>query len=208
MPPSDSGSKSVTLLLDELKDGSEIAATELWQRYFKRLVALAGHQLGRAPKRISDEEDIALNVFHSLFQGIEQGRFDQLDDRDDLWRLLVVMTKHKSMNQIRHQTAQKRGGRQVRGHTIFDVPGESNSAGFDNFFGDEPTPEFLVEIVEEQERLLDLLQDAGLREIAILRLEGYSVNETAEKIGISPRSVKRKLALIRQSWIVELQSSE
>lgn len=197
--------RSVTVWLNELKDGSDYAANELWQRYFARLVALARNRLANIPKRVSDEEDVALNVFHSLCQGAEQGRFDQLNDRDDLWRLLVVMTRHKSLNQIRQQRAQKRGGQNVRGNSIFEGAGSNASArDFDFFFNDEPTPEFLVEVQEEQQRLLNLLTDESHRRIAILRLQGYSVQEAAEKMGISARSIKRKLALIREIWALEL----
>ena len=207
MALSDSDYRSVTLWLNELKEGSDDAASQLWRRYFERLVLLAKQRLGKAPKRIADEEDIAINVFRSLCDGIENGRFDQLDDRDDLWKLLVVMTRHKAMNQMRHQTAKKRGGRDVKGHSIFERKAlvDSNVADFDVFFSDDPTPEFLVEVQEEQDRLLNLLADDSHRDIAKLRLQGFSVDETAKQIGISSRSVKRKLALIREAWIVEFQ---
>ncbi len=202
MQSSDSSNHSVTRWLDDLKEGSDDAANELWQRYFGKLVAVARKRLGGAPKRVSDEEDVALNVFHSLCDGVEKGRFDQLHDRDDLWKLLVVMTRHKSMNQLRHQTTQKRGGRNVSGHSIFD--GFENQ-GFELFLGNDPTPDFLVEVQEEQDRLLSLLTGKDHRNIAELRLQGYSVEETAAKLEISPRSVKRKLALIREVWVVEFE---
>ena len=207
MTHSDLSLHSVTILLDELKNGSNEAAKDLWERYFQRLVRLAKVRLGNAPKRISDEEDIAINVFRSLCEGAENGRFDELGDRDELWKLLVVMTKHKTMNQLRHQTAQKRGGRNVSGHSIFDhKAGEEMPANFDMFFGDEPTPDFLVEVQEEQIRLLNQLHDHSQRQIARFRLQGYTVDETAKKMGISPRSVKRKLSLIRETWLLEFQS--
>ncbi len=198
--------RSVTLWLKELEQGSGAAANELWRRYFERLVKLAGKNLRNVPRRISDEEDVAINVFHSLCDGVENGRFDQLDDRDDLWKLLVVMTRHKTYNQIRHQTAKKRGGKEVRGHSILGDGSEvGGAAGFDVFFGNGPTPEFLISVQEEQERLVGLLSDASHRQIVQLRLQGYSVDETAEKMDISPRSVKRKLAIIREAWTAEFE---
>lgn len=194
---------SVTLWLNELKHGSEEAATELWQRYFSKLIALANRKLGPAPRRVTDEEDLALDVFNSLCDGAERGRFERLNDRDDLWKLLVAMTRNKSANQLRSQSALKRGGQKVRGLSIF-VDASGDGQGLDVFLGDDPTPEFLVQIQEEQERLMNLLRDENHRQIAQLRLHGYSVNEVAEKMGISSRSIKRKLALIREAWIVEL----
>ncbi|MEO1614417.1 MAG: sigma-70 family RNA polymerase sigma factor [Planctomycetota bacterium] len=194
--------QSVTLWLEELKRGSDKAATELWRRYFRQLVSLARKQLGDSPKRIFDEEDIAIDVFHSLCRGAESGRFEQLGDRDDLWKLLIVMTRHKSNNQIRHQIAQKRGGRNVRGNSVVD------KGGFDQFFEDDPTPELFLEIREQQDRLLEKLASESHREVAKLRLQGYSIEETAELLGISARSVKRKLALVRETWLSELTDEQ
>ncbi|MEL7500755.1 MAG: ECF-type sigma factor [Planctomycetota bacterium] len=198
-------SNSVTDWISDLKHGSDDAADALWKRYFGRLVAVAKKRLANAPKRIADEEDVALNVFRSLCDGAEQGRFEQLHDRDDLWKLLVVMTRHKSMNQLRRQTALKRGGRNVSGHSIFEA---EDVHGFDIFLGEDPTPEFLAEVQEEQERLLNLLTGKAHREIAELRLQGFSIAETAAKLTLSPRSVKRKLALIREVWIVEIEDTD
>jgi DNA-directed RNA polymerase specialized sigma24 family protein len=109
MSSSEDHFRSVTLLIQKLKDGSDDAASQLWRRYFNKLVGLAKQRLGNAPRRIADEEDVAINVFHSLCDGAENGRFERLDDRDELWKLLVAMTRHKTMNQLRHQTSQRFG---------------------------------------------------------------------------------------------------
>ena len=53
---------------------------------------------------------------------------------------------------------------------------------------------------EECERLLAVLGDAELRRVALLRMDGHSVEEVAERVGCAPRSVKRKLQLIRGMW--------
>ncbi len=195
--------KPITLWLQELKEGSDAAASDLWAQYFEKLVAVAKRRLSNAPKRVSDEEDVALNVFRSLCEGVEQGRFNELNDREDLWKLLLAMTRHKSMNQVRDQRAQKRGSGQVAGNSIF----ASDMQGFEAIWSEDPTPEFLVEVEEEQTRLLNLLQGKNHRAIAELRLQGFSVEETASQLGISPRSVKRKLALIRETWAAEFEHS-
>lgn len=196
-------SNSVTRWLVDLKEGSEDAADLLWKHYFEKLVKVAQKRLANAPNRVADEEDLALNVFKSLCAGVEAGKFDSLTDRQELWKLLVVMTRNKSLNQLREQRAQKRGSGRVRGHSLFNGLASDN---LDIFLGDEPTPDFVLELNEERERLLALLVGKHHCAIAELRLEGYSVQETASKLGISTRSVKRKLALIRDTWIVELET--
>ena len=94
---------SVTRWLHELVAGDQAAAQELWNRYFQRLVGLARSKLRGAPRRAADEEDVALSAFDSFCRGAEQGRFPRLDDRDNLWRLLVVITERKACDLVQHE---------------------------------------------------------------------------------------------------------
>jgi hypothetical protein len=59
---------------------------------------------------VEDEEDAALSAFNSFCQGVADGRFPLLADRDDRWRLLVVLTVRKAIDQAKRHGAQKRGG--------------------------------------------------------------------------------------------------
>src|SRR4051812_6051196 len=52
----------VTLWLRQLEGGDQDAARLLWQRYYRELVELARARLGQTPRRIADEEDVALSV--------------------------------------------------------------------------------------------------------------------------------------------------
>jgi len=82
----------------------------LWERYFARLVGLARQKLRSTPRRAADEEDVALSAFDSFCRQAEAGRFPQLLDRDNLWRLLVTVTARKAFHLIRDKNRQKRGG--------------------------------------------------------------------------------------------------
>src|SRR5262245_35266235 len=101
---------SVTRWLEKAQAGDNEAAQQLWQRYFGRLVGLARARLRGLARSLADEEDVALSAFDSFYRGVERGRFPQLNDRDDLWRLLVVITARKAANLIRDESRQKRGG--------------------------------------------------------------------------------------------------
>src|SRR5438067_355347 len=87
---------SVTVWLVQLKAGDTAAAQHLWQGYFRRLVGLARQRLRGGHRIVADEEDVALSAFDSFCQGVEQQRFPQLADRDDLWQLLVLLTARKA----------------------------------------------------------------------------------------------------------------
>src|SRR5882724_11425242 len=106
---------SITLWVGALKAGDHEAAQKLWERYFDRLVHVARAKLRAARRRgvDEDEEDAALSAFDSLCAGAARGRFPQLADRDDLWRLLVVITARKAGAQLRRDRRQKRGGDRV-----------------------------------------------------------------------------------------------
>ncbi len=55
-------------------------------------------------------------------------------------------------------------------------------------------------MAEECQRLLGQLGAGGLREVAVWKMEGYSNEEIAAKLGCVPRAVERKVALIRPLW--------
>lgn len=198
---------SVSRWIAALKAGEAEATNCLWKRYKDRLIELARHKFENVDIRIADEDDVAQSVFVTLCRGAAIGRFDDVRNRDDLWWLLLAITKRKAIDLIRRETAQKRGAGRVRS----EVTGESGGAlGFslDQMISDEPTPELLVMMEEEHRRLLGLLRDDGLRSIARSRIEGYTVAEIAANLGLSTRSIERKLQLIRNTWTKEFVSGE
>jgi RNA polymerase sigma factor (sigma-70 family) len=188
-----------------LKEGNADAAQRLWERYAMGLVELARRRLRDAPKRMADEEDIATSVFHSLCRGAAEGRLQNIKNRDDLWWLLLAITKQKVVDHVRRERAQKRGAHVTQSETAIATSGSrSNGFTLDCLVGDEPTPEFLVMLAEESQRLIGLLRDERLRRIAISRIEGYTVPEIAAEMAVSTRSVERKLKLIRTKWAYDL----
>ena len=192
---------SVTGWFGYLKAGDDVAAEQLWERYFHELVRLARAHLRAKPRGAVDEEDIALSAFNSFCRGAEQGRFPRLDDRGNLWRILVTITARKVVELVERQCRQKRGGGRVRNEADLAGPeSEAGVAGLDQAVGREPTPEFAVMIADECRHLLAALGDETLRQIALLRLEGYSDGEIASRLDCGVRTVSRKLKLIRDIW--------
>ena len=196
---------SISQWLQQLQTGEEEAARQLWNRYFQQLVTAARRRLATFPRRISDEEDVALSAFHSFCRRAAEGRFPDLHDRHDLWNLLFTITERKAMRSIEHQRRQRRGGGAVRGMSALGSPQDQDGGpqweAVPLHPGQvEPTPEFAAEIADQVSFLLNQLPDDTLREVAILKMEGWTVDEVAAKVGISSRSVKRKLQLIRTLW--------
>jgi DNA-directed RNA polymerase specialized sigma24 family protein len=188
---------SVSRWLGPLQAGDALAAQQLWQRYFPRLVGLARQRLKGAPRRKADEEDVALSAFDSFCRCAEQGRFPDLTDRECLWRLLLVMTARKAAHLLRDEGRLKRGGGMQR---VSDREEDGDEELLDQVLSREPTPELAAQMSEECERLLRQLGDDELRQVALLRMESYTVVEIATRLGYAARSVKRKLRLIRSIW--------
>ncbi len=208
MEENDSSPGSVSIMIDALQQGESDAQADLWNRYFERLVPLARKRLGTANRRVADEEDVALSVMNNFMNGAARGQFPELHDRDGLWALLIVMTQRKVTDQVRHQLAKKRGGKNVRGESIFLNRADAGvTPGWDLFLGDDPTPQTLLALDEQHAQLMDELDDDVLREVARLKLESYSTEEIAEKLGVTSRTVKRKAALIREKWLAHADKS-
>jgi DNA-directed RNA polymerase specialized sigma24 family protein len=197
MPVEDEG--SITRWITGVKGGDLAAAQPLWERYFARMVDLARARLRTSGRRDagSDEEDAALSAFDSLCAGLARGQFPQLADRDDLWRLLVVITTRKVRAQARRRLRQKRGAGQVQPASDLDDPGSDDDV-LARAVGSEPTPEFAAMVAEEYRRLLERLGDDVLRKVAILRMEGYTTDAIADQLGCARRTIARQLALIRR----------
>jgi DNA-directed RNA polymerase specialized sigma24 family protein len=199
-----SSGDSVTQWIDQLKAGERDAVQKLWEAYFERLVALARQKLRGTPRWAADEEDVALSAFDSFCRRAAQGRFPQLLDRDDLWQLLVVLTARKACNLAQHEQRQKRGGGRVRHASALPAEAGEGSA-FADLIGREPDPAFAAQVADECGRRLDDLGDEQLRAVAVWKMEGYSNEEIAAKLGRSLPTVERKLALIRSIWGKEVK---
>ena len=196
---------SVTHWIHEIKGGNPEVAQDLWQRYFDQMVRLARTQMQAGRRRVADEEDVAVSVFESFCRAAEKGRFPDLADRDTLWRLLVKMTSRKVIDRRRHDGRLRRGGGRETGESA--MPGALDRDGahmMSDVIGTEPTPEFIAIITEQFERLIGSLSDPQLQELAIGKMEGYTNDEMAEKLGCSVRTVERRLRLIRETIKQEL----
>ncbi|MEM1225419.1 MAG: ECF-type sigma factor [Planctomycetota bacterium] len=191
-------------LLGRVREGDEDATTILWENYFQPLVRLAGTRMPANLRRTGDEEDIALSAFHSFIAGVRRDQFPDLSGPDNLWGLLITLTSRKVNAHLRRSTRQKRGGGNVRGESVFiDASGDGVGKGLEQFDSTDDVgmrPDLRLELAEACESLLEDLGDEQLRQIAVMRMDGYLVDDIAEQLCVSKRAVERRLALIRKTW--------
>jgi DNA-directed RNA polymerase specialized sigma24 family protein len=185
---------SVTGWLPGMRAGDHAAAQRLWEAYFVRLVGLARAKLAGRPHTLDDPEDVALSAFNSFCAAAKQGRFPKLNDRHDLWQVLVMLTARKAIDALRREQAEKRPPQPLQANTD-SVP------DIDQYVGAEPTPSFAAEVADEYRQLLDKLPSHELRTIAVLKLDGHTNEEIAAHLTRGLATVERKLAIIRRIWV-------
>ncbi len=190
---------SVTKLIGRAIGGDDDAFSELFRRYFPRLVGLARKRLAGIPDPDANEEDAALAAMASFCRLAPKGQFAQLTDRNTLWSLLATMTAYKVSEQIKHRTRAKRDAR-LGVRSLQEANNSDEKSRADEVFSREPTPEDAAMFSEDLDRLLRLLNDPTLQQVALRTLEGDSTTEIAEKLDRSKRTVERKLESIRQIW--------
>ena len=172
--------EDITALAKRVCEGrDEVAAGKLWRVYYGQLRAIARRNLHVNP--VVDDEDIALSALNSFFAAAEAGRFE-IENRNDLWKLLVTITIRKTYRVAEGENAARRKSKPTR-----EI--------------DEIAINDLAKHLDLQTReSVNLLTGQHHRTIAELRLEGYSIEEIAENVGIATSTVKRKLKRIREIW--------
>jgi DNA-directed RNA polymerase specialized sigma24 family protein len=192
----------ITAWILKLKAGDAQAPQVIWDRYIEALIPKVRRKLEGIPRRAADEEDVAISAMHSFFRGVAGGRFPKLDDRDDLWKVLVTIAARKAVAARRRHFRLKNGGGKVGGESAFFATADAagSNAGLAQLLGPSPSPDFSAEVAETCERLMARLDDEALRATALLKLESYTNEEIADKLQCTVRSVERRLKRIRDLW--------
>lgn len=184
-------SQSITRWIRALQDGQESAFGPLLDAYFDRLVQLARKRLRDLPGMAAYDEDVALRSFYSLCQRMrDPERHLELENRNDLWRLLATRTISRAIDLIRR-------------HRPGEIPGAHD---VERLLTRAPTPEEAAEMADECERLLGLLDQPELRQIALLKVAGHTDEEIADQLECVPRTIRRKVQRIRLLWQKEWEN--
>jgi RNA polymerase sigma-70 factor (ECF subfamily) len=167
-----------------IRAGDDQAARELVERYepvIRRQV-----RVGLRDPRLSsrfDCTDVCQSVLASFFVRAAAGQFD-LEDPDELLRLLVVMARRKLAKQVRLHRAGRRDYRRSEPREPEYLEGR---------LGADPSPSRLIagrELLEEFHRRLTDEE----RQLADLRAQGYGWAEIAGQLGGTPGARSKQLA--------------
>ena len=192
----------VSVWIGQLKTADQSAARKVWEHFAAQLCTMARAKLHSDTRKLYDEEDAALSMFRSVCAGMVAGKFPDLNDRNSLWGLMLVITTQKISNRHRFDRQQRRDIRRTVTDSVFCHPDDSRLDFSRNALASrEPTPEFAAEFAEICESLFKVLNDPELEQVVLLRMEGLTDLEIAAKTSCSRRTVQRRLEVVRRQLI-------
>ena len=199
---------SVTRWIRDLEDGDSDALNALYKRYFEQLAAVAESRLSRHAGPIVDGEDVALTVLMRLSQNIMTSENKgKLPDRESLWLFMLAILHSIVVDLKRRNYTWKRGKGSVHCLSDFTQCDEEGTSPID-VADKTPNHEKLAMLRDSVDYLLNQkLKVDTTRNVAMLKMEGYSHREIAEKIGMDIKTVSRKLKRIQALWTQELGTS-
>ncbi len=172
-------------IMSGLRVGDQDAATEVFRRFYRRLLALASSRFDSWLCGRADPEDVVQSACMSFFLRCQRGQFD-LTDWDDLCWLLTLITLRKCSHRREQLLAERRhAGREVP----LDEETSESWGGWETL-DRQPTPPEAAMLAETIELLLRGFSPPD-REIVEQILQGYTAEEIAERLDCSERTVRR-----------------
>lgn len=163
------------------------AVRKLWEHLFADLMSCARRRLqaANASRGAADEEDAAERAFTKVCQGIERGQL-KLADGDDLRKVLRAAT-------VREVTTLLHRARR-------DAAGSKDEYFLGQVVDGSMSPDHALLALDDCQRLLDLLGNDELKQIAIWKLSGHTNEAIRIKLGCSLATLERTLARMRETW--------
>lgn len=191
---------SITRVIRRMQKGDSSDAQVLWTRFFMRLKFLVKEKINPQMRLLLDEEDLALDSLAELFKGLLVGQYETLGNREEFWRLLVVVASRNVIDEINREGRLKRGAGKVFGETSLLTVDDDQAAFFERIASSELPPDVQLMITEQVARLLETLPDGDLQTIALMKASEATNQEISAALGISLRTVERRLKEIRDRW--------
>ncbi len=200
LPESNDDDHSVTLMIEQLRSEKrsefDEAAAAIWSRYFGDLVQLARRNLSPSLRQREDEHDLLQSMYNSFCLRQRDGQYE-LPSREDLWNLLVQITRNKARNlAVKHG----RNRRDFRREAKPSATASDDSSPLDVAPGAAASPHDELVFGEALEQIKAL--DESLQKLALWKLAGFTNEEIASEkmMNCAVRTVERKLKRLRNLW--------
>ena len=177
-----------------MRDGNPDAVSKLVERYFRKIAQYSNKRLDARMRVAEDGEDIAIMVLDTLTRNAQLGLFPNIQHREDLWLILILLTQQLVIERKRQANLE----RPVI-HNMTDLLTRANES-HETYLQEDQAQSRILEIVDCWNELLKSLDNDRSRDIARLKLQGFSNREIATVLQIVPKTVDRKVNAIMQRW--------
>lgn len=188
--------------IEALRGGDEEALRAFWAEYAAPLIRLAGQNLQQKLRRRVDPEDVVQSALRTFLRRAKSDDFD-LPGHDDLWGLLCAITLNKARGQARFHGREKRSMDREQALGPVDDRGATTPEPVSR----EPSPLESAALVDLVEQVVSGAKDEEEAKLVLLKLEGFSHDEIAERCACSERTVRRILGRVRERLEVMLEAS-
>lgn len=188
-------------LIAGLLAGDEQTLRQFYDRYSVALHNIADARVSPRMQPRFDADDVVQSTMRTFFRRAQAGYF-QFEDNQRLWSLLCAITLTKLREKARFHSRQARDARR---ETTADANGEGNASPLENAVASTRGPDDSVEFTDTFQALLASLDETE-RRIVELKLEDRTIDEVAESLGISERTVRRSLHDLNgkfRRWLTE-----
>jgi RNA polymerase sigma factor (sigma-70 family) len=179
-------------LIQGLRAGDRQIVREFCENYGRLLSELAEKHLTGPLRRRVGPEDVAQSACRTFLRRVRAGEFE-LADSEGLWRLLCAITLTKVREQARFHQRKKRDLTQEM--ALNTNASDSSATRFEPAAAG-PSPAEAVEFADQFQQLMLALDDEE-RQLVDLKLQQYTNDEVAERLGCSERTVRRLLKQVR-----------
>jgi len=169
-------------LVRMVREGNDDAATELYERYARRVLGLVHAQSGPRLLAQVEPEDIVQSIFKSVFRGVTTGT-DDAPPSGTLWQLIAVIAVHKIRRNASKRVAAKRDHRRTESLQSIELDPATNQS-------DAAAVELAIR------EAIECLKTSE-QEAVMLRVQGFSIEEIADQLNRSRRTVERQLQRAR-----------
>lgn len=180
--------------MDQVSQGSEEAAWQLVEQYGERIRRAVRCLLNQRLRSKFDSMDFVQLVWSSLFRA--KGNLDRFDRPEELAAFLMTMARNKVGMEVRRRLLTAKYN--VNRETSLEAGGHGVQA---EVLGSTPEP---IEVAIARERWQGIVEERPEQHRLIIKfkLEGYTLQQIAEKLGISERTVRRFLHKLSDETLV------
>lgn len=188
-------------LITGLRDGDNVVIHDFFDQYGELLHKLADQKLAPGVRRRIGPEDVVQSACRTFLRRAQAGEFI-LDNSDALWRLLCAITLTKMREQTRFHLRHKRG---MQREVAMNAPADASLADFQPV-APGPTPSEEVEFADQFQLALSSLNEEE-RSMVEWKLQDFTQEEIAVKLGCSDRTVRRVLKKVEAQLLEALEAS-